>query len=123
MLRETITSSRWSRRFNKDSESGFSLIELAVVVVCLGVLVAVAVPLVGAIQDSAEQAAADAASANAASVAAADIAEGNTPSTSGVVLGNATQYTFAGVTDSLSTLCVTATSADGVVGAAAGPGC
>lgn len=58
-------------------EKGFSLIELIVVVVVLGILVAIAIPIYGKIQERAELSALDTTAANTATSVAAAIATEN----------------------------------------------
>lgn len=57
-------------------ERGFSLIELAVVIVVIGILIAIAVPVFAAIQRSAVEAAVKAAASNGARVVAEEVARG-----------------------------------------------
>jgi type IV pilus assembly protein PilA len=64
------------QKLEETGEEGFSLIELIIVVVILGILVAVAIPLFASIQDTAEKNALSAAAANGATAAAASIATG-----------------------------------------------
>lgn len=71
-IRRLIEAKKVEREEN--GEAGFSLIELIIVVVILGILVAVAFPIIGGIQASAEKAAANAAASNLATEMAADIA-------------------------------------------------
>lgn len=64
------------RRREDGSDEGFSLIELIVVVAILGILVAIAIPVFGAIQGTAQTNAAKASAQNGATSAAAQIASG-----------------------------------------------
>lgn len=57
-----------------DGDKGFSLVELAVVIVVIGILVAIAIPVFLGIQDGANKAQVEAAAANGAAIAAGEIA-------------------------------------------------
>lgn len=64
----------------KENDKGFSLVELAVVIVIIGILVAVAIPIFLGMQESAEEAAAETAVANGAAMVAAEVARSDSGS-------------------------------------------
>jgi len=109
-------------------EAGFSLIELIIVVVILGVLVAIAIPIFSNIQKQAEDNSLKAAAANGASAAAAALAVPDAviadATTAAATAGDTAQgiTTLLTSTDlTIDSVCVSATGFTRTV--SAGPGC
>jgi len=117
-------------RREENGDEGFSLIELIVVVVILGILAAIAIPVFLGLQDQAKQSSLESIVGNAASQVASDIAQTKTAdqiATSLTNLENQSKEQLPGID-----LSVTGTTIDGfcVTGAAtgltsvkSGPGC
>ena len=130
-MRATISRYIHALKQRRSSDEGFSLIELIVVVAILGILIAIAIPVFGAIQASARTNAVAAAAAHAATAVTAALADNDPASTVEAALTNASNdditVTAAGVDEdsTLDEVCVTASAAgwDDVDDVDAGPGC
>ncbi len=115
-----------ARREEEGRDGGFSLIELIIVVVILGVLVAIAIPIFGAIQGTAQDNALKAAAANGATAVAAAISDSDTNSTAAkaIAKGSNSDITLTPTSPTwtkVEEVCVTATGWSKTV--SAGPAC
>ncbi len=121
-LLERLHEIRAARHENR--ESGFSMIELIVVIAIIGILIAVAIPVYGNIQETAKQNQLKNAAATGASVAAAKIAETGTVVTADLEDTQTDEYTFTVTGDALTgddAFCVEAVPAGDFAGTAGGP--
>lgn len=138
-MRATISRYFDALKQRRSSDEGFSLIELIVVVAILGILVAIAIPVFGNIQETARINALEAAAANGATAVAAAVADNDTATTAAaaitaintggdITLSLATTPAAAADPQTVDQVCVTATPSAGwasakVVAVSTGPGC
>lgn len=110
-MRATISHLLHALKRRRSSDEGFSLIELIVVVAILGILVAIAIPVFGNIQATAQNNALKTVAANGAAVVATKLANNEVPSNTDVaslISGDVTGVAIVG-TPTLNSICVSAT--------------
>lgn len=115
----------------ENGEAGFSLVELIVVVVILGILAAVAIPIFNGIQDQARQSSLESIVGNAAAQTASDIAQGNEtnigPNLTALAAQSADQLPGIALVNTGGTniddYCISGTSTDITTPVTSGPDC